>query len=138
MSACNSRLGVLAVCSALLLTACASTGHEEMPARASGGPGKRLTAVGYGTAAPYTNLTFGQQKLMAIRAAQVDAYRNLAEQIKGVSLTSTTAIAAFSGQGDTIKAQSEAMVRGARVVHVASNNDGNWEVRLEIDVPESN
>ena len=137
MSACNSRLGALAVCSALLLAACASTGQDEMPARMSGGASKRLTAVGYGTAAPYTNLTYGQQKLMAIRAAQVDAYPNLAEQIKGVSLTATTSTAAFSSQGDTIKAQTEAMVRGARVIHVASNGDGNWEVRLEIDVPEA-
>lgn len=92
----------------------------------------KLVAVGYGAVGNYSQYTHGQQKLMAMRAAQVDAYRNLAEQVYGFRIWGTTAVSAFATQNDAIRTYVDAFVRGARVVNTTSIADGNFEVTVEL------
>ena len=92
----------------------------------------KLVAVGYGAVGNYSQYTQGQQKLMAMRAAQVDAYRNLAEQVYGFRVWGTTAVSAFATQNDTIRTYVDAFVRGARVVNTTSIADGNFETTVEL------
>ena len=95
---------------------------------------RKLTAVGYGAIGNYGQYTTGQQKLMAMRAAQVDAYRNLAEQVYGFRIAGNTAVSAFATQSDTVRTYVDAAIRGARVVSMTSMADGNFEATVELEL----
>lgn len=95
---------------------------------------RKLTAVGYGAIGNYAQYSTGQQKLMAMRAAQVDAYRNLAEQVYGFRIAGNTAVSAFATQSDSVKTYVDAAIRGARVVGVTSMTDGNYEATVELEL----
>ena len=95
---------------------------------------RKLTAVGYGAIGNYAQYSTGQQKLMAMRAAQVDAYRNLAEQVYGFRIAGNTAVSAFATQSDTVRTYVDAAIRGARVVSMTSMADGNFEATVELEL----
>jgi hypothetical protein len=77
--------------------------------------------------------TPAQKKLMARRAAIVDGYRQLAEAIKGVKITSTTTVKDFVTERDEIKAEMDSFViRGAQVVAEQFLADGTYEVEMEV------
>ena len=95
---------------------------------------RKLTAVGYGAVGNYAQYTVGQQKLMAMRAAQVDAYRNLAEQVYGFRIAGNTSVSAFATQSDSVRTYVEAAIRGARVVSMTSMTDGNFEATVELEL----
>lgn len=57
----------------------------------------------------------GQQRLLAQRAAIVDAYRQLAEAVNGVQVFSETTVENYVVSNDLIKLQVSAVVRGAKI-----------------------
>lgn len=57
-----------------------------------------------------------QGRLMAIRAARLDALRRLAERIKGLRLTSRTAVRDFVAETDEIRTELDALLKGAAEV----------------------
>lgn len=69
-----------------------------------------------------------------MRAAKVDAYRNLAEQVHGVRVWGDTAVSAFVAQNDTVRTYIDSFIRGARVVNVAAIADGNYEATIELEL----
>ncbi|HRP97951.1 MAG TPA: LPP20 family lipoprotein [Rhodocyclaceae bacterium] len=96
----------------------------------------KFIAVGYGNVGSFTQYSsHGQQALMAMRAARLDAYRNLAEQVHGVRVWGNTAVSAFVTQNDSIRTYVDAFIRGARVVNMANIGDGNYEVTVELELP---
>jgi hypothetical protein len=95
----------------------------------------KFLAVGYGSQGSYTHYSSGQQKLMAMRAAQVDAYRNLAEQVQGFRVWGNTAVSAFMTQNDSVRTYVDSFIRGAHVVSTTSIGDGNFEVTVELVPP---
>jgi hypothetical protein len=95
----------------------------------------KISTMGYGSTGSYPQYTAGQQKLMAMRAAQVDAYRNLAEQVQGFRLTGGTTVSAFALQSDTVRTYVDAFIRGARVVGVTSIGEGNYQATVELELP---
>ena len=95
---------------------------------------RKLTAVGYGAIGNYAQYTVGQQKLMAMRAAQVDAYRNLAEQVYGFRIAGNTSVSAFATQSDTVRTYVDAAIRGAHVVSMTSMADNNFEATVELEL----
>ena len=97
----------------------------------------KLLAVGYGALGNYSQYTTGQQKLMAMRAAQVDAYRNLAEQVYGFRVWGNTAVSAFATQNDNVRSYVDSFIRGARVVNTSSIADGNFETTVELEVSQA-
>lgn len=95
----------------------------------------KITATGQGSMGSYGQHNAGQQKLMAIRAAKLDAYRNLAEQVYGFQISGSTTVNAFVSQNDSIRAYVEAFVRGARIVDITSSMDGIYEATVELELP---
>ncbi len=73
-----------------------------------------IIAVGQGTAEPSGNR--GRDRLMAERAAQVHAYRELLEVTKGVHVDSSTTVENMMVKEDVVKARVEGIVKGAQVV----------------------
>lgn len=124
---------LFAIVMALLLGACQSIVATPMPmARIM--PAK-ITATGNGSLGSYGQYNGGQQRLMAQRAAKVDAYRNLAEQVYGLQISGSTTINAFATQSDSVRAYVEAFLRGAKITNVQLLQDGTYEATAELDLP---
>ena len=105
-----------------------------VPVRAVAPAPIKFSAVGYGSMGSYPQYTTGQQKMMAMRAAQVDAYRNLAEQVQGFRIKGVTTVSAFALQNDTIHTYVDAFIRGARVVGINAITDGNYQANVELEL----
>ena len=75
-----------------------------------------------------------QARPMALRAAQLDAYRNLLEVTKGVRINSTTTVQDYVTTSDVIRSQVEGMVKGAQVVNREYLSDGTVEVTLRMSL----
>jgi hypothetical protein len=90
-----------------------------------------IEAVGIG--APPEHL-YGKPNArpMALRAATVDAQRNLLEIMQGVRIDSATSVRDFTVESDVIKSQVEGMVRGAQMVSKDYLSDGTVEVTLRV------
>lgn len=122
---------------AALLAGCVLLPLPQVTPAAPPPPPLKVSAVGHGTLtyAQYGQYSQGQQKLMAMRAARLDAYRNLAEQIHGFQLSGATTISAFASQNDYVRVYVDAFVQGARVVDVTALPDGRYEARVEALLP---
>ncbi len=75
-----------------------------------------------------------QMKLLSKRAAEADAYRKLAEAIKGLQITSDTYVKDFVAESDTIKAEMDEFIRGVRLGDPSWYDDGSCEVPAEVTV----
>lgn len=73
-----------------------------------------------------------QKRLMAKRAAKVDALRNLTEMVYGVRIDSRTNVRDFVTQSDVIRARMEAVIQGAKEVDYFEHPDGTAEVTVEV------
>jgi hypothetical protein len=74
----------------------------------------------------------GQRRLMAKRAAEVDAYRRLAERAGQTQITSTSTVANFVTQDDTVKAAVVNAVKNAETTEIRFLTDGTAEVTLRM------
>ncbi len=88
-----------------------------------------ITAVGIG-APPAQPANAAQARAMAERAAQVVAYRNLLEAVKGVRLDSTTTVENFMVTSDVIKTEVSGIIQGAMVMDKKYMSDGSVEVTV--------
>lgn len=93
--------------------------------------GGYIEAVGIG-APPQRYIGTPQARPNALRAAQVDAYRNMLEVLNGVRVDSATTIRDFTVESDVINTQVQGMVRGAKVVKQEYLSDGTVEVTVQM------
>lgn len=77
-----------------------------------------------------------QAKLMAYRAAELDAKRKLAEQLDGLVIASETSVKDFVAMDDQIRTSMLTFMQGARRVNGSEKlaEDGTASVTVEIDV----
>ncbi|RKY27124.1 MAG: hypothetical protein DRP83_02945 [Planctomycetota bacterium] len=74
-----------------------------------------------------------QRKLLAIRAARVDAMRKMAERIKGLRITSNTTVQDFVTENDTIETALNTFIRGMKEEGKAKFfKDGTAEVTMSV------
>ena len=90
-----------------------------------------VEAVGIG-APPQRYIGTPQARPNALRAAQVDAYRNLIEVVNGVRVDSTTTIRDFTVESDVINTQVQGMVKGAKTMKQGYLSDGTVEVTVRM------
>ncbi len=90
-----------------------------------------LKATGSGIPSPGA-VNPAQARLMGLRAAKVDAMRNLLEQAYGVRIMSDSSIQDFALKSDVIKSRVDAFIKGAWVVEERQLADGTIEVDMEI------
>ena len=78
-----------------------------------------------------------QNKLLAMRAARVDAMRKLAERINGLVITSETTVKDFVATSDVIQSSMMSWLRGMKEVgEPVFTPDGICQVTLEVTVQE--
>jgi hypothetical protein len=75
-----------------------------------------------------------QARPMALRAAQLDAYRNLLEVTKGVRVNSVTVVEDAMVSSDMIRSQVDGMVKGAQVIKKEYLSDGTVEVTVAMSL----
>lgn len=90
-----------------------------------------IEAVGIG-APPQRNIGTPQARPMALRAGQVDAYRNLLEVVNGVRVDSTTTVKDFTVESDIINTQVQGIVKGAKTMKQEYLSDGTVEVTVRM------
>ncbi len=75
-----------------------------------------------------------QQKLLAKRAAEADAYRNLAEAVYGLQINSRTYVQDFVAESDDIRTVVDTIVKGVRLGDPIWYDDGSCEIPAEVTV----
>lgn len=88
-----------------------------------------ITSVGIG-APPAQPANAAQARAMAERAAQVVAYRNLLEAVKGVRVDSTTTVENFIVTSDVIRTEVSGIIQGATIMDKKYMSDGSVEVTV--------
>ncbi len=78
-----------------------------------------------------------QNKLLAIRAARVDAMRKLSERINGLFITSETKVKDFVAESDKVKTAMMGWLQGMKEEGPAKiNEDGTAEVKMSVTMEE--
>ena len=94
----------------------------------------RYTGVGMAAVRPDDPRPLVVKQLMAIRAAKLEALRSLAEQTKGVTLTSKSEVAGSSLVSDRIAVESQTVLQGVRFIKVEPLENGVYKAIAEIDL----
>lgn len=92
-----------------------------------------IRATGYAVISVQSSDVDAQQRLLAIRASKLDAYRGLTEQVYGQYLDATTTVADMAVMSDTFRTQVEGVIYGAKVVSIAPVGDDTYETTLSLD-----
>jgi hypothetical protein len=132
-----------------LLTLVALTGCETIPLHAqtsvapAAAPASMITpmvekretlvATGYAVISVQNHKNPAQQRLLAIRASKLDAYRSLTEQVYGQHLDATTTVADMTVMSDTFRAKVEGVIYGAVLVSIAPVGEDTYETTLSLD-----
>ncbi|CRK76158.1 hypothetical protein NIG5292_02215 [Nereida ignava] len=96
-------------------------------------PTPTIGAIGYSVISSQPGKTLNQRRLMAIRAARMDAMRTLAEQIHGLTIEGETQLSEAVLQSDTLRASVSGAIRGARTVKIEPRGTDTYAVQLEMD-----
>lgn len=92
--------------------------------------GEKITADGYGVLP--TGIPIGRAKIMARRAAIVDAQRNLVETIQGTAIDSETTVNNFILTDDVVKTKVSGLIKGATVVDEELLEDNMYRVVMSV------
>lgn len=92
-----------------------------------------LVATGYAVISVQKHNNPAQQRLLAIRASKLDAYRALTEQVYGQYLDSTTTVADMTVMSDTFRAKVEGVIYGAVLVSITPVGEDTYETSLSLD-----
>lgn len=134
-------LTVVIAC-ALMLGACASSWWPALLKPQDGDTSKlpsftekrdALVAVGYAVVSAQHHRNSAQQRLMAMRASKLDAYRALAEQVYGEQLDANSSVADMTVMSDTFRARVEGVILGAELVSITPVGDDTYETTLSLD-----
>lgn len=92
----------------------------------------KLTAIGYATLDYQPSKDKSQRILMAMKASKLAAYRELAEQVYGQELSSSSKVNEWMLTDDTIQASVTGIIRGAKVVRSYPAGE-HYVTELELD-----
>jgi len=103
--------------------------EQSRPARRN----ETIVATGYAVINIQNHKVPAQQRLLAIRAAKIDAYRGLAEQVYGLQLDASTTIADMTVLNDKFRTRVEGVIYGATLSSITPVNNDTYEVTLTLD-----
>jgi len=87
-----------------------------------------------GIGAPNPDQSMAAQRAGALRAAKLDALRNLLETVQGININSATTVEDAMVTSDVIESNVKGAVRGYRVVDTRYMSSGDVEVDVEVPV----
>lgn len=92
-----------------------------------------IRATGYAVISTQNHKNPSQQRLMAIRASKLDAYRALTEQVYGQQLDATTTVAEMMITSDTFRTRVQGIIYGAVLESITPIGDDTYETTLSLD-----
>ena len=92
-----------------------------------------IRATGYAVISTQNHRNPSQQRLMAIRASKLDAYRALTEQVYGQQLDATTTVAEMMITSDTFRTRVQGIIYGAVLESITPIGDDTYETTLSLD-----
>ena len=92
-----------------------------------------IIATGYAVIGVQNHKNGPQQRVLAIRAAKIDAYRGLAEQVYGLYLDANTQMSDLTVMSDTFRTRVEGVIYGATLTSINPLNNDTYEVTLSLD-----
>jgi hypothetical protein len=92
-----------------------------------------LVATGYAVISVQNHKNPAQQRLLAIRASKLDAYRSLTEQVYGQQLDAATTVADMTVMSDTFRAKVEGVIYGATMVSITPVGEDTYETTMSLD-----
>ncbi|MGP3697154.1 flagellar assembly lipoprotein FlgP [Rhodobacter sp. NSM] len=92
-----------------------------------------VTGIGFSQVASQPGHTLNQRRLMAMRAARLDAMRDLAEQVHGLRLDARTTVRDAAAVNDQIAGVVSGTIRGARLLRVTPKGEDSYEVEIALD-----
>lgn len=92
-----------------------------------------IRATGYAVISTQAHKNPAQQRLMAIRASKLDAYRALTEQVYGQQLDASTTVAEMMITSDTFRTRVQGIIYGAVLESITPIGDDTYETTLSLD-----
>ena len=93
----------------------------------------KASATGYAVISTQNHKNSSQQRLMAIRASKLDAYRALTEQVYGQQLDATTTVAEMMVTSDTFRTRVQGIIYGAVLESITPIGDDTYETTMSLD-----
>lgn len=91
-----------------------------------------LVAVGFASITAQPGADAAQRRLQAARAAKMDAYRNLAEQVYGIEFASDSVVADTRVREDNIRVRVSGVIAGAEVVALEPLGNDSYQATLRL------
>lgn len=91
-----------------------------------------LTAFGFASITAQSATDPAQRRLQAARAAKLDAYRNLAEQLYGVRFASDSVIIDARVREDHIRSHVEGVIAGAEIVALEPLGNDTYQATVKL------
>jgi outer membrane protein FlgP len=92
-----------------------------------------LTGNGFAQVAAQPGQTLNQRRLLAMRAARLDALRDLTEQVHGITLTSDSVMRDAILRDDRLAAHVQGTLRGARTIAIEPRGEDGYAVTMQLD-----
>ena len=92
-----------------------------------------LTGLGFAQIKGQPGKTPNEKRLMAIRAARLEALRDLTEQVHGIHIDAETTLRDAIVQNDRLTGVVEGTIRGARTLRITPRDADSYEVLMALD-----
>lgn len=99
---------------------------------ASETPVIQFTGLGMSQVSTQPGNSINEKRLMAIRAARLEALRDLTEQVHGIRLSSETTVRDQITRSDNIRGIVDGEIRGARTIRITPKDGDSFEVVLAL------
>lgn len=91
-----------------------------------------FTGIGLSQVAGQPGQTINEKRLMAIRAARMEALRDLTEQIHGIQISSQSTLQDQVMRNDQINGLVAGEIRGAKTLRITPKGDDGYEVAMAL------
>ena len=153
----GKKISVLLIIAAFGLAACGNTSFVNRPLKSESGHdasaainttksllGERrsaetsefyvpsISAIGFASVSIQPSKNINQRRLMAMRAAKLDAYRSLTEQIHGIRIQGETTSGEAVLTSDELASAMNGIIIGARTIRIEPTSDDTYQVELAV------